>query len=197
MAQAPSLPMLRKQGAYPAQLQRELDEQVPGLQLAQTLVRALALLKAVLFEAGSSQYLVKSFGVSGAVAANTPGKKCNLSAMVLAACFLMCLLAGGSSHVLHTWACFCYRTNAVCEVLCINNAIRMHLPSTPTFLWLLSSVTHLAVSYRSWSHHSKVMLGTNDAWHRGGEPEKVGESVATLLGDLRVPCAWPCVTRLR
>ncbi|CAJ1356361.1 unnamed protein product [Effrenium voratum] len=97
---------LGKQGAYPAQLQRELDEQ-----------------------AGSSQYLVKSFGVSGAVAANTPGKKC-----------------------------FVHQQRYQ-DALAFNANIFV------------------------------VMLGTNDAWHRGGEPEKVGESVATLLGDLRVKAA--------
>lgn len=29
------------------------------------------------------------------------------------------------------------------------------------------------------------MLGTNDAWHRTGEPERVGEGMAALLTDLR------------
>ena len=30
----------------------------------------------------------------------------------------------------------------------------------------------------------EVMLGTNDAWHRAGEPQKVGEGIMTLLDSL-------------
>eukprot|EP00435_Cladocopium_sp_Y103_P012017 s3766_g3.t1 len=87
--------------SYPAQLQRRLDQQAPGA------------------------FLVKSFGVNGAVAAKTPGKKCYMEQARYTA----------------------------------------------------------ATDFQA--HVHVVMLGTNDAWHRGGEPKKVAEALASLVADLR------------
>ncbi|CAE7668952.1 axeA1 [Symbiodinium sp. CCMP2456] len=106
---------LGKTGAYPAQLQRQLDER-----------------------AGAGAFLVKPFGVNGAVAVDTPGKKCYASQQ-------RCKDAVGFSP-------------------------------------------HIIV----------VMLGTNDAWHRAGEPQKIGESMMTLLDSLgKVKTAMPSSRKCR
>ncbi|CAL1163761.1 unnamed protein product [Cladocopium goreaui] len=88
--------------SYPAQLQRRLDQ-----------------------EAGPGAFLVKSFGVNGAVAAKTPGKKCYMEQ------------------------------------------------------------TRYTAATDFQAHVHVVMLGTNDAWHRNGEPKKVAEAIASLVADLR------------
>ncbi|CAE7258457.1 axeA1 [Symbiodinium natans] len=92
---------LGKTGSYPAQLQRHLNE-----------------------EAGMGTFVVKPFGVNGAVAVATPGKKCY-------------------EH----------------QQRCADAA---------------AFAPHIFV----------VMLGTNDAWHRAGEPQKVGDSIMALLDRL-------------
>eukprot|EP00913_Durusdinium_trenchii_P014984 g14055.t1 len=102
-SRAPFLSLVpRRDGAYPARLQAKLDGQ-----------------------AGIGAFLVKSFGVNGAVAVNTPGKKCYVKE-------------------------------------------RRYVDAT-----------HFH------AHVHVVMLGTNDAGHIHGEPERVGEAIAALVKDLR------------
>ncbi|CAK0826697.1 unnamed protein product, partial [Prorocentrum cordatum] len=92
--------------AYPAQLQRLLEQ-----------------------SAGPGACRVRSFGLGGATAAATPGKKCYAASQ-------RCADAVGSAA--HTYV---------------------------------------------------VMLGTNDAWHRSGEPERVPEGILALLELLRPAAA--------